>query len=184
VERPKNNQRFLWLLPILLIAMSAGCWLFSGTWVIIFIADDEDIEAGEGFYKFKVDITQESVWQDHHDDLDNIEDISITFKLTNNLSGAATARVYVSDDSALSDTTAVKSSATLILSGISVPGNDSLHVNLAGYYNLLQHFDELRDLAKTGVFTAYGIIPDMGVEPDLDVLFEDVVVIVTFSAGM
>jgi len=184
MDKKKTKKRYLWLLPLVLIAFVSGCWLFSGTWVIIYMVDNEDVVAAQGFYKFTVDITEESVWKDHKDDLDNIEDIAITFKLINNLSSAATARVYVSDDGTLSDTSAVKSSATIILDGISVPGNDSLQVEMAGYYDLLQNFEVLRDLVKTGIFTAYGIVPDMGIAPDIDVEFRDVVVIVTFSAGL
>ncbi len=90
-----------------------------------------------------------------------------------------TGQVYVSSDSLLGDSAAVRSSATIILDGITVPGGDSLIVDMASYYDLLQNFDTLRDLVKTGMFTAYALVPD-----PLAVEFRDVLVVVTFSAGM
>jgi hypothetical protein len=175
----KSTRKYLWLLPLLLLTLAGGCWLFSGTWVIIYVADDEDIHATEDFYRFTVDITDEEIWKDHHDDLDNIEDISITFKVVNPLLTPATGQVYVSSDDALSDSAAVVSSATLILDGFTIPAEDSLEFMMADYYDLLQNFEALRDLVKTGVFTGYAIVPEpLGME------FKNVVVIVTFSAGM
>ncbi len=179
MDRKKTNRKYFWILPLLIIVLLSGCWIFSGTWVIIYKVDKADIFATEHFYKFTVDLTKKSVWEDHKDDLDNIEDIAITFKLANHGASTATGQVYVSPDSTLSDTSAVKTSATIILDGISVPGNDSLHVKMADYYDLLQNFETLRDLVKTGVFTAYAIVPNT-----FDVEFRDVVVVITFSASL
>lgn len=175
MDRKKVNGKYLWLLPLLVIALVSGCWLVSGTWVIIYEVEDADIFATEHFYKFTVDLTKESIWQDHKDDLDNIEDIAFTFKLINQGADTATAQVYVSPD----DTLTVMSSATIILDGLSVPAGDSLHVTTAHYYDLLQNFETLRDLVKTGVFTAYAIVPD-----PVYVKFRDVVVVITISAGL
>jgi hypothetical protein len=179
MENLKTNRKHLRLLPLLLVALVCGCWLFSGTWVIIYKVEHEDIQAKPGFYKFVVNLTAEPVWEDHKDDLDDIEDVSITFKLTNPFISPVTGQVYVSSDSLLGDSAAVKSSATIILDGITIPGGDSLIVDMASYYDLLQNFDTLRDLVKTGMFTAYALVPD-----PLAVEFRDVVVVVTFSAGL
>jgi hypothetical protein len=179
MKRAKNNHKYLWFLPFLPVILLCGCWLISGTWVVVFAVADEDIFAGEGFHKFDVDITGESVWQDHKDNLHNVEDVAMSFKLINNLSTEATAKVYVSSDNTLSDSTAVKSFATLVLDGLTIPANDSLHVDLAYYYDVLQNFETLRDLVKTGVFTAYAIVPD-----PQNVHVRYVVAVVTFSAGM
>ena len=179
MDREKINRRYLWLFPLLVVVLVCGCWLFSGTWVIIYEVEEADIHASQHFYKFTVDLTQESIWQDHKDDLHNIEDIAITFKLINYGDATATGQVYVSDDSTLSDTATVKSSATIILDEISVPPGDSIYVHMVGYYDLLQNFETLRDLVKSGVFTAYAIVPNT-----LYIEFRDVVVVVTFSAGI
>lgn len=175
MNKGKGNRKYFWILPLLVIVLVSGCWLVSGTWVIIYDVDNADIFATEHFYKFTVDLTKETIWQDHKDDLDNIEDIAFTFKLINQGADTATAQVYVSPD----DTLTVMGSATIILDGINVPGNDSLLVDMAHYYDLLQNFETLRDLVKTGVFTAYAIVPNT-----LNVKFRDVVVVITFSAGL
>ena len=175
MDKVKTRRKYLWLLPLLIVVLVSGCWLVSGTWVIIYDVDNADILATEHFYKFTVDLTKETIWEDHKDDLDNIEDITFTFKLINQGDTPATGQVYVSPD----DTLTVMGSATIILDGISVPGNDSLLVDMAHYYDLLQNFETLRDLVKTGVFTAYAIVPNT-----LNVKFRDVVVVITFSAGL
>lgn len=179
MNKGKGNRKYFWILPLLVIVLVSGCWLVSGTWVIIYDVDNADIFATQHFYKFTVDLTKESIWEDHKDDIDDIEDISFTFKLINHGTSAATGQVYVSSNSTLSDTSAVKDSATIILDGISLPAGDSLHVTMAHYYDLLQNFETLRDLVKTGVFTAYAIVPNT-----LNVKFRDVVVVITISAGL
>ena len=179
MDKGKGNRKYFWLLPLLVIVLVSGCWLVSGTWVIIYEVEEADIHATQHFYKFTVDLTKESIWEDHKDDIDDIEDITFTFKLANHGASAATGQVYVSSNSTLSDTSAVKASATIILDGISVPGNDSLQVTMAHYYDLLQNFETLRDLVKTGVFTAYAVVPDT-----VNVKFRDVVVMITISAGL
>jgi hypothetical protein len=177
-----GRSKLLWSLigSILLIALVGGCFLFSGTWVIIYEVEDAEIDAGSSFYKFTVDLTGEDIWEDHKDDIDDITDISFTFKLANTGDDTLTGRVYVSSDSTLVDTSAVKSSATIILDGINVAPDDTLQMTLAHYYDILQHFDTLKDLVKSGIFTAYAIVPNA---PN-DMEFFDVVVVVTISAGM
>lgn len=179
MNRAIINRKYLLFLPLLLLTSVTGCWLFSGTWVIIYAVPEGDVDPYEDFHKFTVDLTTEDVWQDHQDDLDDIEDIAITFKVINPLISPATGQVYVSSDSLLADSASVVGSATLILDGFTIPGEDSLQFMMADYYDLLQNFEAFRDLVKTGVFTAYAIVP----EP-LDMEFKNVVVIVTFSAGM
>jgi hypothetical protein len=174
----KQNRKYLWLLPGLMLALFCACFLIAGTWVITFEVDDQDIHASESFYKFSVNLNDNSDWNDNKDKLDNIEDVVFTFWLKNRSSNTMTGQVYVSDDSTLSSISAVQSSATLILDNISVPANDSLYVDMAHYYDLLQNFDALRDIVKPGVFTAYGIVPNP-LQGDL----YDAVVIVTVSAG-
>lgn len=180
MNRMKMKSKYLWLLPLLLMVLVSGCWfLLSGTFVVIYVVVDEDVHATEEYSKFTVDLTTEDAWQDHQDDLDNIEDIAITFKVVNPFISAATGQIYVSSDSLLADSASVVSSATLILDGFTIPGGDSLQFMMADYYDLLQNFEAFRDLVKTGVFTAYAIVP----EP-LAMEIRHVVVIVTFSAGM
>lgn len=180
MKSEKRNKRYLWLLPILATFMICGCFLISGTWVIIYEVEEADIHPSQSFYKFTVDLTGEDIWKDHKDDIDDIADISFTFKLANTGANAITGRVYVSADSNLADTTAVKSSATIILDEINVAPGDTLQMTLAHYYDLLQNFDTLKDPVKTGVFTAYAIVPNA----PLNMKFFDVIVVVTISAGL
>ena len=181
-----RKRKSLWGLSgsILLVILVSSCFLLSGTWVIIFKVDKEDIHPSQSFYKFTVDLTEEDVWQDHKDDIDDIADVSFTFKLANtdttDTADTLTGRVYVSSDSTFSDTTAVKDSATIILNGISVPPGDTLQMTLAHYYDILENFDTLKELVKSGVFTAYAIVPNA---PN-DMEFFDVIVVVTISAGL
>jgi len=179
MEEKRRIRKFLWLLPFIGIVFVCGCWIFSGTWVIIYQVEEADIHATQNFYRFTVDLSRESIWRDHKSELDDIDDISFSFKLANFGSSSATAQVYISADSTFGDTAQVKSSATLILDGLSVPPGDTLHVTLAHYYDLLQNFETLKELVKEGLFTAYIIVPNT-----LNIKFYDVVVIVTISASL
>jgi hypothetical protein len=180
MKKNKLNWRHLWFLPLLLLVLASGCWfLLSGTWVIVYAVADEDIDQGVGLHKFDVDLTQEDVWKDHKDNLDNIEDVAMTFNLVNELPTEATGRIYVSSDNSLTDTTAIKASATLILDGLIVPANDSLKVDLAYYYDVFQNFEALRDLVKTGAFAGYAIVPN-----STQVYIRHFIVVVTFSASI
>ena len=175
-----QNKKYLWLLPVIILFLVSSCFLFSGTWVIIFGGDDIHIDELQSFYRFTVDLTEEEVWEDHKDDIDDIVDVSFTFKLANTGTDTLIGRVYVSSDSTLADTTAVDSLATIILGGISVAPGDTLQMTLAHYYDLLENFDTLKELVKSGVFTAYAIVPNA---PN-DMEFFDVIVVVTISAGL
>lgn len=181
MNRMKVNCKYLCFLPLLLLVLVSGCWfLLSGTWIIVYAVADEEIDdTHPGLNIFDVDLTDEDVWVDHHDNLDNIEDVAMTFRFVNELPTEATGRIYVSSDNSLADTNAVKSSATLILDGLTIPANDTLQVDLAFYYDILQNFEALRDLVKTGVFTAYAIVPS-----STEVYIRYMVVVVTFSASV
>jgi len=175
-----QNRKYLWLLPVIVLFLVSSCFLLSGTWVIIFEVEDADIHPNTSFYQFTVDLAEEEVWEDHKDHIDDIADVSFTFKLANTGANTLTGRIYVSENDGLTDTTAVKDSAIIILDGISVAPNDTLQMTLAHYYDLLQNFDTLKELVKSGTFTAYAIVPNA---PN-DMEFFDVVVVVTISAGL
>jgi hypothetical protein len=180
MNRIRLNYRHLWFLPLLTLVLASGCWfLLSGTWVVVFAVADEDIHEDVGLHKFDVDLTDEDAWSDHKDNLDNIEDVAMTFNLVNEMDTEATGRIYVSSDNSLTDTTAIKASATLILDGLTVPASGSLKVDLAYYYDVFQNFEALRDLVKTGSFTGYAIVPDSD-----HVKISHFVVVVTFSASV
>jgi hypothetical protein len=53
-------------------------------------------------------------------------------------------------------------------------------MTLAHYYDLLQNFGTLKDIVKSGKFTAYAIVPNA---PN-DMEFFDVIVVVTISGGL
>jgi hypothetical protein len=175
------NYRHLWFLPLLLLVLASGCWfLLSGTWVIVYAVADEEIDnTHPGLNVFDVDLTDEDVWTDHKDNLDNIEDVAMTFNFINEMDTEATGRIYVSSDNSLTDTTAIKATATLILDGLTIPAGDTLQVDLAFYYDVFQNFEALRDLVKTGAFTGYAIVPN-----STEVYIRHFVVVVTFSASI
>jgi hypothetical protein len=182
MNRIRLNYRHLWFLPLLTLVLASGCWfLLSGTWVVVFAVADEEIDnTHPGLNVFHVDLTEEDAWEDHKDNLDNIEDVAMTFRFVNtSLENEATGRIYVSSDNSLTDTTEIKATATLILDGLTVPINDSLEVDLAFYYDVFQNFEALRDLVKTGAFTGYAIVPD-----ETQVHVRHFVVVVTFSASV
>ncbi|MCK4385708.1 MAG: hypothetical protein KAW52_05530 [candidate division Zixibacteria bacterium] len=174
-----QNKKYLWLLPVIILFLVSSCFLFSGTWVIIYNVDYAKIEAGQGFHKFNVDLTEKDVWEEHKDDIDDIVDVTLTFKLKNDTSLETTAKVYVDSVSTRVDSADVRTNSIPILEGLTIPANDSLVVNMAHYYDCLLNFDKLAELVKTGKFTAYAVVPY-----PLRMTLSDVTVVVTISAGL
>jgi hypothetical protein len=142
--------------------------------------DQIEAQPDSTFYKASVDLTEEDVWKDHKDDIDDIVDVSFTFKLTNKSAvDTLSGQVYVSSDNTLDTPAKVESLATIILDGISVDPGATLQMTLTHYYDILQNFDTFKDLVKSGKFSAYAITPNP-IKMDLS----DVWVVVTISGGL
>ncbi|MFZ1682811.1 MAG: hypothetical protein WAU88_01655 [Candidatus Zixiibacteriota bacterium] len=138
------------LLGLVLIGLAcSGCLLVSGTFIVV--ADFDFTTYDEGYY-YQIDVTEESDWQDHKDNIDFVDVVGFEMNITNSSSSPATFDVWI-DDYGTGSTR--QSTATKVLSAVTVPAGASKMT----YAQSLTHvvgLDRLKALAKTGKFDYYG----------------------------
>jgi len=135
---------------LLISLMLAGC-LVSATFVIV---ETFSFSAQSGFYFYPVDITTDSDWQDHKDNIDFIDAAGAEFFITSNETQNVTFNVWIDDPAGVSNPGAVPSTATKIISGFTVPPGVS-KITYAQSLGLITGLSRLKQLAKTGIFDLY-----------------------------
>jgi len=141
---------------LLLIAMFfTGC-LLSGTFVV-----DQSFSfttGSTGFYYYKVDVTGESVWEDHKDEIDNIDLVGFELWVHNSGSTNLTFYAYIDDgDHTLcADKSCLDANTTkaMIINKLTVAPGER-HITYAESFNYLMNLDRLKALAKTGKMNLY-----------------------------
>lgn len=113
-------------IPAVILAFAAaGCILVSGQFLLDFALDDFTASTELTVTRTDIDLTTESDYQDHKDDLKSIADIAVLGKITNNGSAAVGAEVWMTPSNATVYTTAddVKTHATRLWGPLTVqPG--------------------------------------------------------------
>jgi len=170
----KKNMLILTSIAILF----TGC-LISGTFVI---NEKFTLNGNSGFYYYQIDITGESDWQDHKDDIDNIDVVGFELWFTNNGATDVTFNTYVDDfyNPLCTDTNCLNNNSTKIkiIDNLKlIPG--STHITYGQSFQYLVNIDQLRQLAKEGQFNFYGVSSPGGVNISLD----SAQVVVTVSAS-
>ncbi len=147
--RKLNSTFGIWGLAAIGILV-AGC-LISGTFVIV---ESFSFTAQSGFYYYEIDLTNQSDWEDHKDQIDAIDAVGAEFFITSTESGNVTFNVFVDSYSGSANPSAVPSSAKVILEDLDVaPG--TTHITYAQSLGYLKNLDALKALVKTGKFDYY-----------------------------
>lgn len=110
---------------VLLAVATAGCILVSGQFLLDFSLDDFAGSTESTVTKADIDLTTESDYQDHKDDLKSIADIAILGKITNNGATPIGAEVWITPGPTPAYTTAddVRANATKLWGSLTVqPG--------------------------------------------------------------
>ncbi len=164
---------------LLLIALLATGCLLSGTFVV-----DQSFSfstSGSGFYYYAVDVTGNSVWNDHHDDIDAIDLVGFELWLHNGGSENLTFNAYVDDaDNSLCTSQSCldgNTTKTQIIAGLTVAPGDR-HITYVESFNYLKNLDKLKALAKEGKLNMYGTAAGSGT-----LTVDSGKIIVTFSAS-
>jgi hypothetical protein len=141
------------LAGLLLIALvTGGCLIVSGTFIVVadfsFSTYDQD-------YHYSVDVTQESDWQDHKDNIDFVDAVGFQMDFTNNSGSAVTFDVWI--DTAGAPGSTPGAGATKIINGLTIPATPvKSHVSYAQSLSYITGLDRLKALAKEGKFEYYG----------------------------
>jgi hypothetical protein len=170
---------------VTLFVFLSGC-LVSGTFVTTFTFGNFGITVDQQLYHFKVDLSGNSTWEEHKDNIKDIEVVGFEVWITNFQSGSPTFNVYVDDADQPEYTTVseVQANATKVIENLSLkPGpNVQTHVTYGQSFKYLKNVDKLKELAHAGAFHFYGMVD--GATPDSDYKLDSARVIVTFTAGL
>ncbi|MFH2036526.1 MAG: hypothetical protein ABIJ45_09000 [Candidatus Zixiibacteriota bacterium] len=166
---------------IIAVLIGAGCsGVLSGTFVLDYTFYDEDITANSELSYFTVDMADDEDWTDNKDDINNIDQIGFRLWIDNNGASEATPVFYMTDSMTTIFTSAqdVKDSATVILSGMTIPAGATLHVDYPTSIGYIKNFGLLKTVVETGKFTIYSVTEDLPYDLHIDSV--TVIVTVTF----
>ena len=166
------------ILAVMVAPFTAGC-IFSGQFTIVVNVQDEIAYVDQVLNSAEIDLTANSTWDDHRDDIQNIVDVKFELTAENNTSSAVTGEVYVSENKY---TTAedVQDSATLVLSGIVVDPNHTRTISFTESSKFIRDMPTLLDLVEKGHFFVYGLAEDA---PFVITIQPGARLLITFSAG-
>ena len=181
----KHKHLKLWMaaLTVAVGLVAAGC-ILSGEF--IFVVDGEGTIASTSSApgKLHIDLSTNSTWQDHKDDIKSIVDVKFECKFTNNQPDSAYGELYVSKNeyTTLED---IENNATLVFSGLGLAGNESREVSFSESSNYISHLDTVLGLLEDGEFYLYGISnsSDFSVTVSGTGTQQHMRVMVTISAG-
>ncbi len=155
-------QKKMWLMALAMsVLLTVGGCLVSGTFIVTEMIYGIDFTTNTGFYFYDLDITDNSDWEDHKDDIDNIKLAGFEMWITNNSVDANTFNAYIdpSDDPVLTTVGAVQSDATQIIKDLPVAAGNGTQTYISYDQSLtyLINFETLKTLAKEGKFHYYGM---------------------------
>jgi hypothetical protein len=141
------------LLGLVLIGLAcSGCLLISGTFIVV---ADFDFTTFDQYYHYSVDVTQESDWQDHKDNIDFVDAVGFQMDFTNNSGSAVTFDVWI--DTAGAPGATHGAGATKIIDGLTIPATPvKSRMSYAQSLSYITGLDRLKALAKEGKFEYYG----------------------------
>ena len=166
--------------------MVTGC-LVSGTFVIV-----EDVEfdftADRGFYWYPVDLTTNSEWDEHKDDIDDIDAVGFEFKIQNTSSEDCVFNAWFVAE----DTPAIPANfpmsfvpealgATKVITDLAVAAGATRSVGYAESLGHISNLPAFKAIVRSGRFDYYGT--SCGGTDDAEFLVTEGKIIVTVSAS-
>ncbi|MCP4684166.1 MAG: hypothetical protein GY867_01860 [bacterium] len=171
---------------VVLIAMAlvfTGC-LVSGTFVVV-QGVDFDFTADTGFYWYPVDLTGNAVWEDHEDDIDDIDAIGMQFSITNTSDVTTTFRAsFVKASGAvdlMSPPSSIPSGAVVVIDDLTVAAGATRHIGYLGSLAYIKNVEKLKEIIMTGRFDYFG--ESTGGTEDFAFEVRDGKIVVTISAS-
>lgn len=165
------------LTGITAILVLAGC-IVSGQFVIVIPWGGEP-SIDKPLYSKHIDLTGNSTWKDHKDDIKNIVDVKFKVVIQNTGGVRDTGAVYVSD-SLYMTTEDVLAHATRILHGITVAPGETRTIGFDESVTYRENLAAFLSLVETGDFYLYGIATNLPFRLKIN---EGSQLLITFSAG-
>lgn len=179
----RNITSKLRSLPLGLALLAfVACNIISGTFVVTVMYDDIDLATSDDFYYQEVDVTEEEDWQDHQDEIKDIDNIGFELWMDNNSGQAITTYIYVAPLSSSLNGTSTK--AQVVADGIKVfslpvPNEDDVFIGYAESFDYVGNIEEFRTLAEEGQFKFFAFSDNSPIDFEID----SAKVIITVSAG-
>lgn len=166
----------------LALLVFTGC-LISGTFVTIIFIVDADFTTQGQFYHYNVDLSDDSIWEDHHDKIKDIDLVGFEVWITNHESEARTFSVWIDElnEPEYSTLPQVQANATKILDNMTLGADVQTHVTYGQSFKFLMNVETLKTLVKQGAFHYYGV-SDGGTSAGYTI--DSAKVIITFTAGV
>jgi len=152
-----------WIVPALLLGFAApGCVLVSGQFLIDFDLDNFNTSTSTAVTSQEVDLTTESVYEDHKDDLKGLSDVAVLGKITNTGSTAIGIEVWMTAASTpvYTTPTEVTTNATKLWGPFNVNPGETKQVGWdesAGLFNNTGKALLLGEIKGDGKFMVYAI---------------------------
>ena len=145
---------------LLVLAILPGCdSLLSGTFVVDYMVYDIDITSGSEWDRFQVDLTDDEVWQDHKDEIKNIDNVGLELWIDNSTTSTQTAEVYISDyaDSLQSSADGIRQATDIVFDNLTAAPQAKTHIDWSTSLGHVTDLNKLREYAEIGQFTVYTI---------------------------
>ena len=172
--------------PLGLALLFVGC-LVSGTFTVVIFIDNQTLDDNHasGFYHYVVDLSEEDDWDDHKDDIENIDIIGFDIWVRNMRSTATTFDAWVDDlsDAQITNPSLLDADATPILQDLTIGAGPNVvtHITYAESLGHLRNVAALKAYVKSGTFRLYGRSVGTPTIGD-DYILDSVRVVVTFTA--
>lgn len=152
-----------WIVPALLLGFATpGCVLVSGQFLIDFDLDNFTTSTDTAVTTQDVDLTTESVYEDHKDDLKGLADIAVLGKITNSGSTDIGVEVWMTADNSVIYTTPteVTTNATKLWGPLNVKAGETKQIGWdesAALFNNTGKALVLNEIKGDGKFVVYAI---------------------------
>jgi hypothetical protein len=174
------------LAAVLMLAAS-GCDLVS---VTVRIVQDVIAPGGTPYHAVSgategnigVDLTNDSDFKDHKDNIKSVDGAGFVFRVQNNLAATATGQIYFSATPINPPSEAnIRSQGTLILTGLALPGNAYTNIDYEGSLALQVAANQplFHETIKSGKIYLYGLAQNA----PFDLTIDQLTVILMITAG-
>ena len=148
-------------LGILALLMMLGNNCITSGNIVVVIDDLPDLvgQTNTSFNPRSVDLTNNSDWKEHRDQLNSVDDIGFACKITNYESSVATGQIWISDKS-YSSPADVRTNAVKILDGIARPAGGTRSIEWKESADFLSNFNEAKTIVYTEKFYLYFMVAE------------------------
>jgi hypothetical protein len=176
----RKIRKIALLSALLAIVFTGGCNLITGTFVIDFTVERNDITPHDDFEYFRVDLTENETWEEHKDKIKYIDNVGFQLWVTNNGS-SVTWELYADTISTpYVDVDDIRDDAKQVLGGLTLaPGETYIDWPTSLIYLNSKELPTFKNWVETGQFDIYAVAGS----GNYNIRIDSARIIVTVTAG-